>query len=213
MLLLIRVLLVDDYRVLTSGMKEILKKYNMEVIVCHEGNEALNLLKDSKVNIDVFLYDLKMPGMDGLELSLKTLEITPQAKIIIMFSGDEIHTYFNKLVEAGIKGFIDKSYTDSLIVSSILMCLKGAVLFPENLLQKLKVDSELAVDEHLTNIELDILQQVAAGKTNKEIASDLQMSTRNVEYHLSKIYKKLKVTSRYCAVKKGTMLNLINQKA
>ncbi|MEC0496349.1 response regulator transcription factor [Bacillus glycinifermentans] len=213
MLLLIRVLLVDDYRVLTSGMKEILKKYNMEVIVCHEGNEALNLLKDSKVNIDVFLYDLKMPGMDGLELSLKTLEITPQAKIIIMFSGDEIHIYFNKLVEAGIKGFIDKSYTDSLIVSSILMCLKGAVLFPENLLQKLKVDSELAVDEHLTNIELDILQQVAAGKTNKEIASDLQMSTRNVEYHLSKIYKKLKVTSRYCAVKKGTMLNLINQKA
>ncbi|ATH93656.1 DNA-binding response regulator [Bacillus glycinifermentans] len=210
---MIRVLLVDDYRVLTSGMKEILKKYNMEVIVCHEGNEALNLLKDSKVNIDVFLYDLKMPGMDGLELSLKTLEITPQAKIIIMFSGDEIHTYFNKLVEAGIKGFIDKSYTDSLIVSSILMCLKGAVLFPENLLQKLKVDSELAVDEHLTNIELDILQQVAAGKTNKEIASDLQMSTRNVEYHLSKIYKKLKVTSRYCAVKKGTMLNLINQKA
>lgn len=194
-------------------MKEILKKYNMEVIVCHEGNEALNLLKDSKVNIDVFLYDLKMPGMDGLELSLKTLEITPQAKIIIMFSGDEIHIYFNKLVEAGIKGFIDKSYTDSLIVSSILMCLKGAVLFPENLLQKLKVDSELAVDEHLTNIELDILQQVAAGKTNKEIASDLQMSTRNVEYHLSKIYKKLKVTSRYCAVKKGTMLNLINQKA
>ncbi|KMM59202.1 chemotaxis protein CheY [Bacillus glycinifermentans] len=210
---MIRVLLVDDYRVLTSGMKEILKKYNMEVIVCHEGNEALNLLKDSKVNIDVFLYDLKMPGMDGLELSLKTLEITPQAKIIIMFSGDEIHIYFNKLVEAGIKGFIDKSYTDSLIVSSILMCLKGAVLFPENLLQKLKVDSELAVDEHLTNIELDILQQVAAGKTNKEIASDLQMSTRNVEYHLSKIYKKLKVTSRYCAVKKGTMLNLINQKA
>lgn len=210
---MIRVLLVDDYRVLTSGMKEILKKYNMEVIVCHEGNEALNLLKDSKVNIDVFLYDLKMPGMDGLELSLKTLEITPQAKIIIMFLGDEIHTYFNKLVEAGIKGFIDKSYTDSLIVSSILMCLKGAVLFPENLLQKLKVDSELAVDEHLTNIELDILQQVAAGKTNKEIASDLQMSTRNVEYHLSKIYKKLKVTSRYCAVKKGTMLNLINQKA
>lgn len=138
---MIRVLLVDDYRVLTSGMKEILKKYSMEVIVCHEGNEALNLLKDLKANIDVFLYDLKMPGMDGLELSLKTLEITPQAKIIIMYSGDEIHSYFNKLVEAGVKGFIDKSYTDSLIASSILMCLKGAVLFPENLLQKLKMDS------------------------------------------------------------------------
>ncbi|OPF70895.1 two-component system response regulator, partial [Bacillus paralicheniformis] len=46
---MIRVLLVDDYRVLTSGMKEILKKYNMEVIVCHEGNEALDLLKNQEV--------------------------------------------------------------------------------------------------------------------------------------------------------------------
>ncbi|CAM5208793.1 response regulator [Bacillus licheniformis] len=101
---MIRVLLVDDYRVLTSGMKEILKKYNMDVIVCHEGNEALDLLKNQEVHIDVFLYDLKMPGMNGLELSLKTLEIEPQSKIIIMFSGDEIHSYFNKLIEAGVKG-------------------------------------------------------------------------------------------------------------
>ena len=209
---MIRVLLVDDYRVLTSGMKEILKKYNMEVIVCHEGNEALDLLKNQEVHIDVFLYDLKMPGMNGLELSLKTLEIEPQSKIIIMFSGDEIHSYFNKLIEAGVKGFIDKSYTDSMIASSILLCLKGAVLFPDGLLQKLRLDSDLSVDEHLTDTELDILQKVASGKTNKEIAADLQMSTRNVEYHLSKIYKKLKVTSRYCAVKKGTMLNLIKQK-
>ncbi|MDA1476775.1 response regulator transcription factor [Bacillus changyiensis] len=210
---MVRVLLVDDYRVLTSGMKEILKKYNMEVIVYHEGGEALNDLKDSPPPIDVFLYDLKMPSMNGLELSLRTLEMIPDAKIMIMFSGDEIYSYFNKLVEAGIKGFIDKCYTDSMIASSILMCLKGAVLFPDNLLQKLKLDSKLVVDDHLTSGELDILQLVAAGKTNKEIAADLQMSTRNVEYHLSKIYRKLKVTSRYCAVHKGTKLNLINHKA
>ncbi|KAA6451114.1 response regulator transcription factor [Bacillus swezeyi] len=209
---MVRVLLVDDYRVMTSGMKEILKKYNMDVIVCHKGNEALDLLKNSRQSIDIFLYDLNMPQMNGLELSLKTLEIIPQAKIIIMFSGDEIQAYFNKLIEAGVKGFIDKSYTDSMIVSSIILCLKGAVLFPDTLLKKLRLDSELSVDEHLTNIELDILQQVAAGKTNKEIAANLQMSTRNVEYHLSKIYKKLKVTSRYSAVKKGKMLNLIKQK-
>ncbi|MEC1259169.1 response regulator transcription factor [Bacillus swezeyi] len=209
---MVRVLLVDDYRVMTSGMKEILKKYNMDVIVCHKGNEALDLLKNSRQSIDIFLYDLNMPQMNGLELSLKTLEIVPQAKIIIMFSGDEIQAYFNKLIEAGVKGFIDKSYTDSMIVSSIILCLKGAVLFPDTLLKKLRLDSELSVDEHLTNTELDILQQVAAGKTNKEIAANLQMSTRNVEYHLSKIYKKLKVTSRYSAVKKGKMLNLIKQK-
>ncbi|MFT0801758.1 response regulator transcription factor [Bacillus swezeyi] len=209
---MVRVLLVDDYRVMTSGMKEILKKYNMDVIVCHKGNEALDLLKNSRQSIDIFLYELNMPQMNGLELSLKTLEIIPQAKIIIMFSGDEIQAYFNKLIEAGVKGFIDKSYTDSMIVSSIILCLKGAVLFPDTLLKKLRLDSELSVDEHLTNTELDILQQVAAGKTNKEIAANLQMSTRNVEYHLSKIYKKLKVTSRYSAVKKGKMLNLIKQK-
>ncbi|MDA7025299.1 response regulator transcription factor [Bacillus sp. CLL-7-23] len=210
---MVRVLLVDDYKVLTSGMKEILKKYNMEVIVYHEGGEALNDLKDSPPQIDVFLYDLKMPSMNGLELSLRTLDIIPDAKIMIMFSGDEIYSYFNKLVEAGIKGFIDKCYTDSMIASSILMCLKGAVLFPDNLLQKLKLDSKLVVDDHLTSGELDILQLVAVGKTNKEIAAGLQMSTRNVEYHLSKIYRKLKVTSRYSAVHKGTMLNLINHKA
>ncbi|NPC94548.1 response regulator transcription factor [Bacillus sp. WMMC1349] len=208
---MVRVLLVDDYKVLTSGMKEILKKYNMEVIVYHEGGEALKDLKDSPPQIDVFLYDLKMPIMNGLELTLRTLEIIPDAKIMIMFSGDEIYSYFNKLVEAGIKGFIDKCYTDGMIASSILMCLKGAVLFPENLLQKLKLDSKLVVDDHLTSGELDILQLVASGKTNKEIAAGLQMSTRNVEYHLSKIYRKLKVTSRYSAVHKGTKLNLINK--
>ncbi|HEK9103806.1 TPA: response regulator transcription factor [Bacillus pseudomycoides] len=205
---MIRILLVGDHRILTSAITQILKRYNMEISVCYSGEQALKILNTSKDKIDVFLYDFHIPRINGLELSIKTLNIKPKSKIMIMFNDEEIYPYFNSLVKAGVKGFINKNYTDSMIVASILLCLKGTVVFPEKLLDNIEF-KEIDTESLLTNIELDIMKQVSAGKTNKEIAENLQMSSRNIEYHLSKIFKKLKVNSRYNAALKCKGLKLI----
>jgi two-component system competent response regulator ComA len=206
------VLIVDDHKAILTGTKMLLESHNMNVTACHSGIEALEIL--SSKSFDVMVYDLKMPDMNGLELTKKTLEIYPDATIIIL-SGEDILENFDLLIKAGVSGIIDKSCSDYQLITGINMALDKMMLLPLELIRKLSLSKTQApqnddtLEEPLTEIELDILQQASAGRTNKEIAERLQMVQRNVEYHLSHIYKKLKVTSRVHAIRKGVSLNLI----
>lgn len=209
---MINVLIVDDHKAILTGTKMLLESHNMNVTACHSGIEALEIL--SSKSFDVMVYDLKMPDMNGLELTKKTLEIYPDATIIIL-SGEDILENFDLLIKAGVSGIIDKSCSDYQLITGINMALDKMMLLPLELIRKLSLSINQApqnddtLEEPLTEIELDILQQASAGRTNKEIAEKLQMVQRNVEYHLSHIYKKLKVTSRVHAIRKGVSLNLI----
>lgn len=209
---MINVLIVDDHKAILAGTKMLLESHNMNVTACHSGIEALEILESK--SFDVMVYDLKMPDMNGLELTKKTLEIYPDATIIIL-SGEDILENFDLLIKSGVSGIIDKSCSDNQLITGINMALDKMMLLPLELIRKLSLSKTLVqqdddtLEEPLTEIELDILQQASQGRTNKEIADKLQMVQRNVEYHLSHIYKKLKVTSRVHAIRKGVSLNLI----
>jgi len=206
------ILIVDDHRAILSGTKMLLESHNMDVTACHSGVDALEIL--SSKTFDVMVYDLKMPDMNGLELTKKTLKIHPDATIII-FSGEDIYDNFDLLIKSGVSGIIDKACSDYQLITAIKMAQDKMMLLPLELIRKLNLSKppiqqiDNTLEEPLTEIELEILQQAAMGRTNMEIANDLQMVKRNVEYHLSHIYKKLKVTSRVYAVRKGVRLNLI----
>lgn len=209
---MINVLIVDDHKAILSGTKMLLESHNMNVTACHSGVEALEILKSKP--FDAMIYDLKTPDMNGLELTKKTLEIYPDATIIIL-SGEDIFENFDVLIKSGVSGIIDKSSSDNQLITGINMALDKMMLLPLELIRKLSLSKTLVhqeddiLEEPLTEIELDILQQASQGRTNKEIADKLQMVQRSVEYHLSHIYKKLKVTSRVHAIRKGVSLNLI----
>ncbi|TYQ15306.1 UNVERIFIED_CONTAM: LuxR family two component transcriptional regulator [Acetivibrio alkalicellulosi] len=209
---MLEILMVDDHISILSGFKSLLKNYHIHATICNSGTEALELLKNR--SFDAMVYDLKMPDMNGLELTKKTLKIYPDA-IIVILSGENISDNFDVLMESGVSGILDKSCTDQQLVTGIKMATEKMMLLPVKFVRKLNIcKSEIdrnsySIEQPLTQIESEVLQQAALGKTNKEIAENLQLVQRSVEYHLSSIYKKLNVTSRVYAIKKAFNLNLI----
>jgi two-component system competent response regulator ComA len=214
---MINVLMVDDHKAMLMGTKMLLESHGMKVTAVHSGYDALEILKDR--SFDINIYDLKMPDMNGIELSRKTLELRPES-IILIFSGEDLAENFNLLVETGVNGMLEKSASERQLTAAIQMALEGMVVLPLNVVRQLRlsgsasatVEADEGLVEPLTDLELGIIQQAALGRTNKEISEMLNTVQRNVEYHLSSIYRKLNVSSRMSAVKRAIQLQLIRTK-
>jgi two-component system competent response regulator ComA len=137
---------------------------------------------------------------------------------VIIYTGYDIGTHFNILVEAHVSGFISKTASQEQLITAIRCALHGEVVIPVSLLQQLR-RNEARVDvmvneDKLEGISIDekeqaILQEVAKGKSNREIAEVLLMSQRTVEYNLTRIFGKLKVRSRAGATVEAKRLGLI----
>ncbi|HOV26082.1 MAG TPA: response regulator transcription factor [Pseudobacteroides sp.] len=210
---MITVLLVDDHKSILSGTKLLLESHGMDVTTCYTGVDALEIL--SKQSFDICIYDLKMPDMDGLQLTKKTLEIYPEA-VILIYSGEDIASNFNVLIKSGISGIVDKACSDKHFIASINLALEKMVVLPLDLVKSLQLTNtnnqqfvENTKVECLNQQELEVLYLASKGKTNKEISDELNLAQRSVEYHLSHVYKKLNVTSRVHAIRKAIEMNLI----
>lgn len=209
---MINILMVDDHKAILSGTKMLLESHGMNVTTCFSGHDALDILREH--SFDIMIFDLKMPGMNGLELTKKTLEIHPNANILIL-SGENIEDNFDLLIKAGVSSIVDKSSSDTQLITAIQMAMDNMMVLPLELVRKLTlvkspIDTlDESSDEVFTEMEVEIIKQAASGRTNKEIADSMQMVQRNVEYHLSHIYKKLKVNSRVTAIRKAVKLNII----
>ena len=210
----INVLVVDDHKAVLSGTKLLLEHHGMNVTIAYNGNEALEKMQQHV--FDVHLYDLKMPDMNGIELTKKTLELHPQAKIVI-FSGEDILSNFNVLIAAGVSGIIDKAASANELMTGIQMAMQRMVVLPLDVVRQLSSNTSQAdanestqLEMPLNELEKSILEKAALGRTNKEIADEFNMVQRNVEYHLSHAYKKLNVTSRVSAIRKAAKMNIIS---
>jgi len=211
---MVTVLLVDDHKSILSGTKLLLESHGMEVTTCYTGIDALGVL--SKHSFDICIYDLKMPDMDGLQLTKKTLEIYPEA-VILIYSGEDIASNFNVLIKSGISGIVDKACSDKHFIAAINLALEKMVVLPLDLVKGLQVtntNSQQFVEntkiECLNQQEIEVLYLASKGKTNKEISDELNLAQRSVEYHLSHVYKKLNVTSRVHAIRKAIEMNIIH---
>ncbi|MDQ0723880.1 two-component system competent response regulator ComA [Paenibacillus sp. W4I10] len=208
---MLNVILVDDHKAFTCGMKLILEQNHMKVTVLHSALETLDFIKEQANAIDLYLFDLSMPDLNGIELATKTMEIIPDARIMLFYSQEDMIQLFQMSVQAGIRGFIDKSFSAQQVLTSISMCMEDAVVFSLDFFKSILTPTASfnAPETMLTEFEIKLLQQVAKGETNKQIAESLFMSTRNVEYHLGRVYRKLRVSSRSYAVHKCKILKLI----
>ncbi|MEW9671601.1 response regulator [Ammoniphilus sp. 3BR4] len=213
---MIDILLVDDHLAVGQGTKMILEKEpDIKVTVLSSGEKALELLT-TKV-FDVMLFDLNMPVINGLELTRKVMAINSDTTVLI-YTGYDIHPHFNYLMDAGVSGFISKSASKEELVTSIRCALNGQALIPIALLQQLRrMDTRItatpgqnqAEEITINEKEQSILQEIARGKSNKEVAQTLFMSQRTVEYYLTRIFNKLNVKSRGEALVEAKRLRLI----
>lgn len=214
---MIRILLVDDHPSVGEGTKTMIEQDpQMQVTVILSPMEALELAQQE--TFDVMLFDLNMPGINGLELTKRMMSVNPDSRVLI-YTGYEISPHFNLLVESGVSGFVSKTVTREQLLNAIRCALRGESVIPTSLLRQLrrneirvsankadKVLGEVSINER----EQEILQEVASGSSNKDIAAKLHMSQRTVEYNLTRIFEKLSVRSRSEAIVESRRLGLIS---
>lgn len=215
---MMNVLIVDDHPAVGAGTKSMLEQEgDMQVDVTHENEKVETLLKEKEY--DVLLLDLYMPGVNGIELAKTVRKSYPDLKLLI-YTGFDLNTHFNMLVEADINGFVSKTATSEQLVTTIRCALRDEVVIPIHLFKQLR-RSEASVSESaetkeanglsLNEKEQSILKEVASGFTNREIAQTLHMSQRSVEYTLTGIFNKLNVRSRTEALFKAQELGLVSK--
>ncbi len=193
-----KVIITDDHQIFRQGLKSLIVKEEIAEVIAEasNGKELLELL--SKHNPDLVLMDIGMPEMDGVEATRRALEKNPSVKILILSNfGDEIH-YFN-IIQAGAKGFVLKTSGIHELQLAIERVLAGDSYFSNELLRKIianinppeksKVSTPKS-DDTLTKRELEVLQLVAGGLSNEEIADRLNISVTTVKGHRSNLLMK-----------------------
>jgi len=201
----IRVVLADDHALVREGTAELLERSGGVKVVgqAADGLEAVRLV--AGLRPDVLVIDLAMPGLDGLEATRQSRRAAPQTAVLAL-TAHEDEPYVRAMLEAGARGYLSKSARGHELVAAIRAVAAGeTVLSPRVAGQILRSGSADA--SPLTPRELDMLRAAARGLGNKQIASDLGVSPRTVQTHLTRIFAKLGVTSRteaiLLAMKKG----------
>jgi Response regulator containing a CheY-like receiver domain and an HTH DNA-binding domain len=212
----IEILLVDDHPSVGVGTKTMIEQESdMKVTVVTSSTEVLELLKSR--TFEVLMFDLNIPVINGLELTRRVRVINSDTPIII-YTGYDISSHYNILIEARVSGFVSKTASREQLITVIRCALRGEAVIPVTLLQQLRRNGALVNvsenEDRLEGISINekeqvILQEVAKGKSNSEIANVLLMSQRSVEYNLTRIFGKLKVRSRAEAIFEAKRLGLI----
>jgi len=192
----IRILIVDDHPVVCIGLTRMLSAHSgLEVIgSAPSGEEALAIVQQNRP--DVLLLDLRMPGMDGIAVmhALKRIDAPPRVIVITSFEKDED---IYRSIRAGAQGYLLKDTTESEMVAAITVVDAGKRYIPLHIAARL-ADRMLRAD--LTGRELQILEMLAHGSTNKQIAQALEISDNTVRHHVNNIMDKLQVSDRTEAV-------------
>jgi DNA-binding NarL/FixJ family response regulator len=188
----IRILVVDDHHVVRQGLVALLNIIP-DIEVVGEASDGLQAIDLHKIlQPDITLMDLQLPNLGGVDAILKIRATDPAARFIVLttFDGDE--DIFRSL-QAGAKAYLLKGMTVDELVSTIQAVHSGRTLISPAIAEKL---AERMSTQALTNRELKVLERIVAGRANKEIASDLQISEATVKSHINSLLGKLGVSDR-----------------
>ncbi len=193
----IKVFVVDDHEMFREGVKLMLSK-SSEFEILGEAQNGVQCIENLPQNTDVILMDIAMPEMNGIEATQKILENNPNHKIIALsMFGDE--EYYYKMIHSGVKGFVLKESGSKELEEAIKEVYNGGNFFSQELLRNIivnfgdnKVTHTETIEDKIsfTKRELEILNQICAGMSNKEVADALNISLRTVESHKSKLLQK-----------------------
>ncbi|GGE59451.1 response regulator [Priestia taiwanensis] len=196
----IKLLLVEDHHIVRRGLVFFLKTRPEFDIIGEAGNgeEALAFIK--KERPDVVLMDISMPKMDGIEATKRVKGYDETIKVLMLSSFSE-QDYVLPALEAGADGYQLKEVQPDQLVASIVAVYEGNTNFHPKVTPVLfrkavaKEESENALSE-LTKRECDVLREIVNGRSNKEIAAELQIKEQTVKTHVSNVLAKLNVDDR-----------------
>ncbi|RFU66890.1 response regulator transcription factor [Bacillus sp. V59.32b] len=196
----IRILIADDHHIVRKGLVLFLQTQTGIEVIGEAENGLIAVEKARELNPDIILMDLSMPVMDGVEATRKILGENPAAKIMILTSfSDKNHVL--PALEAGASGYQLKDSDPDKLVEGIHKMIDGKNELDPKITSQLlshlqgKHNKDSYVDE-LTNREKEVLNEIAKGRSNKEIASALFITEKTVKTHVSNILSKLNLQDR-----------------
>lgn len=193
----IRVLLADDHTVVRRGFGLILSSQpDMEVVGdAQNGREAVEL--SEQLNPDVVVIDVSMPELNGIEGTRRITESCPRTRVLAL-SMHRDAVYVREILRAGARGYLVKDADDDALVDAVRAVARGEAYLSPAISELVLNDYRRHVTDPLdllTSREREVLQMIAEGQTNKEIAGNLNLSVYTVEAHRGKIMEKLNLHS------------------
>ncbi len=202
---MIRILLVDDQPLIRRGLRALLKpEPDLEIVgEADNGESAIDRLKT--IQADVILMDIRMPIMDGVAATAAIVPIYPNTKILILTTFDDTE-YVSRALQAGAAGYLLKDTPAEELVQAIQLINKGYTQLSPGLAQKLiqnarppqqsPISPEPDTIPELTPREQEILQLIAQGSSNREIAQSLYISEKTVKNHITNLLAHLGLRDR-----------------
>jgi len=180
----ISVLLVDDHSLVRRGFRRMLEdEPDIRVVgEASDGEEAVKLARSLKP--EVIVMDCALPGMNGLQATRKILQLLPQT-LILMLSMHTEETWVRQAIDAGARGYVLKNAMDLELSSAIRRLVKGETVLDGQLSKQQALKGER--NAGLTPREVEILQLICDGKSNKEIANQLELSANTIAVHRANI--------------------------
>jgi DNA-binding NarL/FixJ family response regulator len=195
----IRVLIVDDHPVVRGGLRGVFAgDPDFEVVgEAANGREALEQIRRQPV--DVVLMDLRMPEMGGVEAIQQVRSLSPETQVLVLTTYDSDRDVI-PAIEAGASGYLLKDVPGDELLRAVRAVMKGESVLSPPVARRLISQVRRPAGEALSQREIEVLQQVANGASNREIAAALFVSEATVKTHLLHIFEKLGVRDRAAAV-------------
>lgn len=205
-----RVLLVDDHSVVREGLRLLLESLlKMEVLEASSGPDAVEVLETNRV--DVVLLDSRMQEHDGIWTLAKMKAAHPDLPVM-MLSTYDTEEYVDRSLAAGACGYLLKEASSQQLTEAIETALSGRGIYLHPAVAQRVLARGRGEDRNgqgLSERELEVLQLLAKGATNDQIAGELFLSEKTVKSHLSSIFRKLRVTNRTQAASKAIRERLV----
>jgi len=211
----IKVIIADDHSLVRQGLRRYLEMAGDIDVVGEAANgfEVLKLMENGNGAPDVALLDIRMPEMDGLEAARRIRQQHPDVGVIMLTAYDD-RQFVVEAVRAGARGYVLKARDAEHLIQTVRLVAGGNMVIDPQLVVALAEELTDAKErdrkaETLTAREVEVLQLLAFGHTNKDIAEQLYISPDTVKTHLEHIFEKLGATDRTAAVAEALRRHLI----
>ena len=201
-----RVLVADDHPAFRAGLRALLETASDVVVVGEADSGEAAVAAARSRHPDVVLMDINMPGIDGVEATRRIVDVAPHVAVLVLTMHDDDETVF-AAVRAGARGYLLKGAQRAELLRAVRAVAAGEAIFGPGVARRLTAyfsrpapRPDPAAFPELTEREREILDMVAAGRSNAEITAELVLAPKTVRNHVSNIFAKLQVRDRSEAI-------------